>query len=560
MVSARAIRWWLWCGLTLVAASLAFPYWGWDGLRTVGPAIGVLAGCVLLAGYRRRCVSVVALGAAVAVLAGALILWRLRNPVTTVSPVLRRLLVQARSPTALDLGLVGAVLLVLAGLGAISLWRRGGVRHRVPALHGEAVLDGDRRVALTVAWRALWTSRVIVWGAGLFGMLRFGVVAAGTGPSLARPFGHLGTLLLSPASAWDASAYLGIAQFGFGAGHADNAFFPLYPTVVRVGAWSPKAAILTGVVVSLLAALVAFYLLHRLVTLECGRRTADLTILVTAFFPLSFFYSAVYTESLFLALTVGAIYAARTDRWLAAGVAGALAAATRPTGLVILCPLLVLYLYGPRPSAPRPTVATSNRWRAALGVRYPARRDLAFLLLVPAGAFAVLALHGSHGDWLSPLHAAQRYWGRRFVPFGAVVDGLRDAVRSVRQIAGGPGSHALPAPPLGEFSQPVKLATADLTDVGFLALAIVTTFGAIRRLPAAYGVYAAVSVAVAASTTSPFEPLASFPRYVMVVFPCQIWLALWAQEHERRRLGLVIASAALLALFASEFASWRWVA
>lgn len=54
-------------------------------------------------------------------------------------------------------------------------------------------------------------------------------------------------------------------------------------------------------------------------------------------------------------------------------------------------------------------------------------------------------------------------------------------------------------------------------------------------------------------------PLRSFPRYLAVVFPGQIWLAGWANQRAGRRVTLLV-SAGLLALFAAAFARWTWVA
>ena len=55
------------------------------------------------------------------------------------------------------------------------------------------------------------------------------------------------------------------------------------------------------------------------------------------------------------------------------------------------------------------------------------------------------------------------------------------------------------------------------------------------------------------------DPLMSFPRYVLVVFPLWIWLALWIGNGARARWVLA-ASAALLAGFTAQFATWRFVA
>ena len=83
------------------------------------------------------------------------------------------------------------------------------------------------------------------------------------------------------------------------------AFWPLYPLLVGLGhllsGWSVQ---LVGVVLSHLAFLPALVLLHRLVRLDFGAAAAGRTVWLVALFPTAFFFSAVYTESLFLFLTV----------------------------------------------------------------------------------------------------------------------------------------------------------------------------------------------------------------------------------------------------------------
>ncbi len=73
--------------------------------------------------------------------------------------------------------------------------------------------------------------------------------------------------------------------------------------------------------------------------------------MLVAFFPMAFFFSAVYSESLFLALSVGCIWQARTGRWAWAGVLGGLAAAERNSGVMLVVPVVLLFLYGPREDA-----------------------------------------------------------------------------------------------------------------------------------------------------------------------------------------------------------------
>ena len=239
--------------------------------------------------------------------------------------------------------------------------------------------------AMQDCWRALWSSRVLVWLAGV------GTVAAlGYGPAhkviqhatLTHGFGSLGDLLVASAARWDAGWYLLIAHQGYDPGlgaatAARGAFFPLYPLLVRALSVLLIAPVLAGIVVSVLALAVALYGLHRLAALETGsREVARLAVMVTAFAPMAFFFSAVYSESLYLALSVGAFWFARRGRWAATGALGGLAAATRPTGLLLLAPALILYLYGPRRDRPPDGARAARgtrRERAAWLVRLLAR-------------------------------------------------------------------------------------------------------------------------------------------------------------------------------------------
>ena len=64
-----------------------------------------------------------------------------------------------------------------------------------------------------------------------------------------------------------------------------------------------------------------------------------MTIIFTFLFPTSFFFSAIYTESLFLLGTVLAFWAAYQDKWWVAGIGGAIAVLTRNLGITLLLPL-----------------------------------------------------------------------------------------------------------------------------------------------------------------------------------------------------------------------------
>ena len=400
----------------------------------------------------------------------------------------------------------------------------------------------------------LWRTRALVWAAGLTGLLVLGRAPAWRGfdpGGVTVPFGGLGDALVAPGARWDAVWYLAIANDGY-LDPARTAFFPLYPLAVRAVGELVRSPLLAGLLVSWTALAVALYLLHRLVTLELGREVAGLTVTLVAVFPAAYCFSAVYSESLFLALSVGALYAARRERWAWAGTAGALAAATRSAGVVLLVPLVLMYLYGPRGSGP-PTPRPGRR----LLPRHALRRDALWLAAVPLGLAAFVgALAVTGEDPLAPFHA-QAVWLRHFAgPFAGVFDGTVAAFDGARQLLSGSRTPVYFSIAAGD---PFVIGAQNLVLFASLLFGVAATAGVLRRLPLAYGGYLLAALALPLSYPVVAQPLMSLPRFLALLFPLHMWLALWARERgwERR---VVVAFALLLALAAAQFTAWRWVA
>ena len=421
---------------------------------------------------------------------------------------------------------------------------------------GRRRIRPETALAWREAWSALWTSRLVVWAAGLLGLMWFGRAPGTAGydaRGLTTPFSGLGDLLVAPAARWDSVWYLLIAHDGYGTArdHPQAAFYPLYPLLMRAGGWVVGSPLLAGGLISLACFLGALVLLHRLVALELGPQHARPTLLLVAFFPTALYFSAVYSEGLFLLVSVGAFLAARCERWVWAGLLGGLAALTRNSGILLLLPLVLLFLYGPRAGG---VLAVGRaRWLP----RYRVTPQLAWLALAPLGLALYLGWSAiALGDALAPFHA-QELWMRHLRPLGAVTggveaawDGLRELTRdgtARRYLAEGGGS------PLDGASQSLML-------LGFLVFALVALAGAIRRLPLAYSAYAGVALLMTVSYPVDGQPLMSLPRYIAVLFPFQMWLALWAGEREGRLERTVGVSAVLLGLLAAQFARWGFVA
>jgi Mannosyltransferase (PIG-V) len=413
-------------------------------------------------------------------------------------------------------------------------------------------LSLERRVAVRDAWGAFWSSRVLVWIAGMAAIVIFGW-AGDTSARLDPLYLTIPSeqtfwnLLAAPAARFDSAWYLAIAEHGYGVtGRA--AFFPVFPGLSALGGSLLGSPLLAGFIVSSASGLGALYLLHRLVALDFDLDTTRTVVYFVAWFPSAIVLSAVYTEALFLLVSIGSLYAARLGRWPAAGLLGGLAAASRSGGVILIVPLLILYLYGPRRDRPRAEI------HERLGPRFPVEANILWILAgVPAGLLGYIAYLGiSTGDPLSVL-SAQSEWHRTFVPLGGLALGAWSALHGAFELLI-PGV-GRPASVVGNGVTPELLALRDIIYCCFLVASVWLIGEASRRLPVAYTAYAVCGLAVPLSMPAGGNALMSLPRFIWVLFPLWIALALWARERDRVRPVLVLLGT-LLAISSALFATW----
>ncbi len=397
------------------------------------------------------------------------------------------------------------------------------------------------------AWRDTWRwfvlSRLLIWGIGCGAVLILGSSAlnlrAYDPAGISTSLGPVGNVLAAPAVRWDAIWYLQIAEHGYRTTQ-DAGFFPLYPLLIRLGSILTGSAVLAGIVISLLALFAGLELIRRLTELELGARVAGVTVRLIAFGPFALFLSAVYTESLFIALSAGTFYAARRGRWWVAGVLGGLAAMSRVGGVLLLVPVVLLFFYGPRGDA-EPQL-NGPWWQP----RYRFGSGVLSAALIPAGAAAFsgyLARRGLGAG--ATLHAQQEYWAHRLAfPAAAVWEGARAAWHELGAQLSGAG---------GAFNQ----SDAILQFV-VLVVALVLLVDVFRRLPIAYGAYVACGLVQALAAPTIGDPLRALDRYASMRFPLFMCAAAWAVQHRAERRVLIV-SVLLLALFTIQFATWQWV-
>jgi hypothetical protein len=364
----------------------------------------------------------------------------------------------------------------------------------------------------------LW-SRAAIWIAAIFSFLWF---EPNRHPNASRwdsPLLHELGYGTDVWARWDSVFFLRIAEHGYD--NASAAFGPLYPALVwLVGHVFFGHYVLAGIVVSLAAALGSFLLLHRLAEERLGADGARRAVLYLAVFPMALFLQAVYSESLFLLLTLAAFALAERRRFAAAGVAAGLAILTRSIGVAIL-PSLALLAWRHR-----------NRVRALGGVA----------LALPIAAIYPLVLWQQIGHPWAFRHAEETQWHRHLSEFGPL-GGIWDALRHWTPSGAGV-NHAI---------------AVNAEALVLLALFIPLTVLAWRRFGAPYGLFCAISLAIPLSYPSSRWPLLSLPRFGLVVFPFFLALAVIGRRP-RVHTAILVCSSLFLGIAVAQWALWQWVA
>ncbi|HVO13129.1 MAG TPA: mannosyltransferase family protein [Vicinamibacteria bacterium] len=323
-------------------------------------------------------------------------------------------------------------------------------------------------------------------------------------------------------AAWDSGWYFDIARRGYyfrAQGQSSIAFFPLYPLLMRALAWpfggGDRALWAAGIALSYLALLAGLTVLHRFTWGRLGdAESARRTVLYVAVFPFAYFFTQVYTESLFLLLTVSAVAAATSSRWGWAGLLGALAALTRPNGVLIALPLALMAI------ADRPRIGAVVRRALAVG-----------LVPLGLGLFCAYCWRLS-GDPLAWLHA-QAQWG-----FSVGNVPWNELMRLLDGLAGrGPYGYF--------FSDP--LAPYYFLQ-GTAALALLALLPAVfARLGPALGAYVAVSLYLPLSGNA----LEGIGRYAVTLFP--VFMLLGSLRTRWLHEAILVTGALLLSLLQALF-------
>jgi hypothetical protein len=298
-----------------------------------------------------------------------------------------------------------------------------------------------------------------------------------------------------PFARYDAGWYFGVARYGYeyvAGGRNNLAFMPVYPVLMRyVGlalGGGRDNIYLAGIIVSWASYFAAIVVLYHLARLHLPRPSAERAIVLITVFPFGFFFGVVYTEALFLLLSVTAFYGFATKRWWLGAAAGALVTATRVNGILILPALAILAWEQCDRQWPR-------AWRAALA-----------LAVVPLGLVCFsLYTHSLTGSYFEWMHSITRW---NYVPGGPPWSSL------VRVFGG------ILRSPYG-FLTTESMGPYDLLNGSAALLAIATIPFAWRRFGPAYAVLTIAWLWLPLSSGS----LEGVGRYCAVLFPQFLLLA-----------------------------------
>lgn len=373
-----------------------------------------------------------------------------------------------------------------------------------------------------------------MFGLGLLWLACIWIVAGVSGSILpgiaaARPWTYDIVRRVTPLARWDSGWYINLAEAGYWepptrvGQETNHAFFPLYPGLMRlIVRTTGIETSLAGNLVSAAALLVALLLFAAWTERHFGESRVVPAVLVLLLFPTSFFFAAVYTEALLLALSLAAVEAFARRRPVIGVIAGVLAGLTRISGLV-LAPYLALVAFRARRDA------GDSPGRAI--------REATLAAASPLAGFGLFCL----------------YFWRRFSDPLLFVTAQHNWSGQAKSILDGPS--LIWRGVVEDFQRGRLLGGSPARTLEGVYLLVFLVLAAVllrqRRHAEALFVFLTVAIVLSSGT---FE---SAGRYVLPAFPA---FALLAGLSSRRDLfrSLLVLSATAQAVYVWAFVHWYW--
>lgn len=363
--------------------------------------------------------------------------------------------------------------------------------------------------------------KIIVFGIGIrLAMLILGYIfmhAAGMELSIAN--------LFQSFNRWDAPHYQRLAQYGYSHPYHDGrfifiVFFPLYPYMTRFVTVFTGNYLASAYILSFATYLAALCYIYHLARLDFSESTAWWAVILISIFPHSIFFGAPHTESLFILTTAMTLYYIRTHKWLAAGIAGALASATRMVGIMLIAAAAVEFVMTYELFAKM----RKGKWHEFFDLIL--KKGL-FILIMLVGIIVYLLINWRvTGDPFRFTHYQETHWHNSFRYFGSV---MREQFYRI-------------TPYISNIWDSSMLYVAAPNILGFGFTIWMIAYAALRRHNAGYIVY----VLGYTFTSFALAWLLSGGRYAAAIVPVFIFLADYVNKKLHRRIIVPVIFIALL--------------
>lgn len=341
---------------------------------------------------------------------------------------------------------------------------------------------------------------ILIWAISILVIFYFGY-------ALIKHSGIFEDKFLRSFANWDGGHYLGIADGGYDE-IFQYAFFPLYPLLMSFLAKVINSYLWAGIAISALSSFIGFHFFYKLVKLDYGEEVAKRALIYLFLFPTSFYFLTVYTESLFFCLSVMTFYFARKGNFLVATVSAILVGATRLAGLGVILSFWFLNIS---------KQINLKNW---------------IVILAPLGFLGYCYfLYLQIGD---PLYfiRAESYWHRKLTFPGSAL--LSSGINLLNP----------------KF---LLLNYNTFLDFVFTIFGLSMFLLGLKKLKKEYLIFAGYSILLPL-----FSPvLVAIPRYMLVIFPIFIVVALIKNEYFK--FGYQLISTLLLAGFSILYIAGYWV-
>ncbi|MFH1420614.1 MAG: glycosyltransferase family 39 protein [Candidatus Aenigmatarchaeota archaeon] len=270
-------------------------------------------------------------------------------------------------------------------------------------------------VALKNLWKEPMFRKLII----AFIIIKLFIIALGLVGDFSFPLDNVhqrnvtGNPILNEWAQYDGAGYLDLAQNGYNKewnNTGNYSVYPLFSMLIAVFAvifGYPLAAFL----ISNIFSLVAIILLYILVRKELDEKKSYRAALFLMLFPTVYFFTAMYAESLFLALVLAMFICARKNQWLIVGLLGFAVSLTRIQGILVFLPMLYMYVR-----------------------QQKIKMNMLYLFLIPAGLACLFLYQGFvTGDSLIQFHYGFGLYEKGLSwPWDPVIETLQNMITTTK--------------------------------------------------------------------------------------------------------------------------------